>query len=751
MNHLPSLISDLALILSCAGIITLIFKRLKQPIVLGYIVAGIVAGQHFTFLPTVADQENIKTWAEIGVIFLLFFLGLDFSIKKLIKVGGSAIIGAVTIIICMMSTGVVVALSMGWNQMDSLFLGGMIAMSSTTIIYKAFQDLGVISQQFAGLVLSILVIEDILAILLMVMLSTVAVSHSFEGGVLFYHVIRLGFFLVLWFVVGLYVIPQFFHLVRRYLDDETLLVVSLGLCLFMVVLASKVGFSPALGAFIMGSLLAETIDADNIMKLVGPVKDLFGAIFFVSVGMMVDPTMLITYFWPILIITSVVMFGQAIFGTFGTLLGGMPFSTAIRCGFSLTQIGEFAFIIASLGMTLKVTSNFIYPIVVAVSVITTFFTPYMIRYSPRIATFLERVMPHSWLIALNKFSTGNHLASHNTYWSHLLKDILKVIIIYSTLCVAIIWTMLTFVHPLVVGWLPDPWGDVVTALVTMLFLSPFLQVIMVKKNHTIAFRALWADSRVNRGPLIALILMRIVIALLFVVYVLSRLVNLSIVVGIVIALLTLTFVIFSRNLKKSLRQLESRFAYNLDVKEEHRVYMGEELPTYVDHLITRDIHLTQIKLPANSSWSGMRLDELQVGQKYGCHIVSILRNKNRINVPGGEVRLYPEDVLQIIGTDKQLDDISKVIEAPEDTTYLIEKLKKQVVLKQVELSDKAVLAGVTIKESDLRKSYRLLLVGIDRRMDELVVPTAETVFEVGDLLWLVGEEDGLQRFIELNG
>jgi len=354
MNHLPSLISDLALILSCAGIITLIFKRLKQPIVLGYIVAGIVAGQHFTFLPTVADQENIKTWAEIGVIFLLFFLGLDFSIKKLIKVGGSAIIGAVTIIICMMSTGVVVALSMGWNQMDSLFLGGMIAMSSTTIIYKAFQDLGVISQQFAGLVLSILVIEDILAILLMVMLSTVAVSHSFEGGVLFYHVIRLGFFLVLWFVVGLYVIPQFFHLVRRYLDDETLLVVSLGLCLFMVVLASKVGFSPALGAFIMGSLLAETIDADNIMKLVGPVKDLFGAIFFVSVGMMVDPTMLITYFWPILIITSVVMFGQAIFGTFGTLLGGMPFSTAIRCGFSLTQIGEFAFIIASLGMTLQV-------------------------------------------------------------------------------------------------------------------------------------------------------------------------------------------------------------------------------------------------------------------------------------------------------------------------------------------------------------------------------------------------------------
>lgn len=312
MNHLPSLISDLALILSCAGIITLIFKRLKQPVVLGYIVAGIIAGQHISFFPSISDPENIKTWAEIGVVFLLFFLGLDFSIKKLIKVGGSAIIGAVTIIICMMSTGVIVALALGWNQMDALFLGGMIAMSSTTIIYKAFQDLGVTNQRFAGLVLSILVIEDILAILLMVMLSTVAVSHSFEGGLLFYHMVRLGFFLVLWFVVGLYVIPQFFHLVRRYLDDETLLVVSLGLCLFMVVLAAKAGFSPALGAFIMGSLLAETIDAGKVMKLVSPVKDLFGAIFFVSVGMMVEPTMLITYFWPIVIITTIVMLGRYI-------------------------------------------------------------------------------------------------------------------------------------------------------------------------------------------------------------------------------------------------------------------------------------------------------------------------------------------------------------------------------------------------------------------------------------------------------
>lgn len=375
----------------------------------------------------------------------------------------------------------------------------------------------------------------------------------------------------------------------------------------------------------------------------------------------------------------------------------------------------------------------------------------MIRYSPQFAAFFEKCMPRTWLIAINRFSTGTHLASHNTYWSHLLKNVLKIIVIYGTLCAAIIWVIFIFLHPLILEWIPKPWGNIVSALITMLIISPFLQVIIVKKNHSIAFRALWADSRVNRGPLIALILMRIVIALLFVVYVLSRLVGLPVIVGAIITLLTFIFVIFSRNLKKSLRQLESRFTYNLDVKEEHRVYMGEELPTYVDHLVTRDIHLTQVELPENSTWSGMRLDELQVGKKYDCHVVSILRSKTRINIPGGEVRLFPGDVVEMIGTDKQLEEVSKVIDAPTETSYLIEKLKKQVILKQVELSKKAVLVGVTVKDSDLRRSYKLLLVGIDRGIDKLVVPTADTVFEAGDLLWLVGEEAGLQRIIELNG
>ena len=320
MSHLPTLITDLALILASAGLMTLIFKRLKQPSVLGYIVAGILAGPHITLTPTVIDSGNIQTWADIGVVFLLFALGLEFSFKKLMKVGGPAIIAALTIIVGMVVLGFIVGVAMGWKQMDSIFLGGMLAMSSTSIIYKAFEDLGLRTQRFTGLVFGILVIEDLVAIVLMVMLSTMAVSKNFEGMEMVYSIGKLLFFLLLWFLTGIYIIPAFFRRTRLLMGDETLLIVSLGLCFLMVVFATAVGFSSALGAFVMGSILAETIEAEKIERLVKPVKDLFAAIFFVSVGMMVDPGMIAQYIWPIVIITLTVLVGQSVFGTLGVVL-----------------------------------------------------------------------------------------------------------------------------------------------------------------------------------------------------------------------------------------------------------------------------------------------------------------------------------------------------------------------------------------------------------------------------------------------
>ena len=396
MSELPTLIADLSLILLCAGIMTLLFKKLKQPLVLGYIVAGFLASPGMPYTPSVIDTTNIKIWADIGVIFLLFALGLEFSIKKIVKVGGTAVIAACTIIFCMILLGIGVGMSFGWQHMDCLFLGGMIAMSSTTIIYKAFDDLGLRKKQFTGLVLSILVLEDILAIVLMVMLSTMAVSNNFEGTEMLESIGKLLFFLILWFIVGIYLVPEFLKRSRKFMGEETLLIISLALCFGMVVIAARTGFSAAFGAFIMGSILAETIEAESITQIVKPVKDLFGAIFFVSVGMMVNLHMIVEYAIPILIITIAVIVGQSTFGTFGVLLSGKTLKTAMQCGFSLTQIGEFAFIIATLGVSLHVTSDFLYPIVVAVSVITTFLTPYMIRLAEPAYNFVDNHLSSSW-------------------------------------------------------------------------------------------------------------------------------------------------------------------------------------------------------------------------------------------------------------------------------------------------------------------------------------------------------------------
>ena len=457
MSELAPLISDLALILICAGLMTLIFKRLKQPLVLGYIVAGFLASPHFSLTPSVIDTASIHTWSEIGVIFLLFALGLEFSFKKLMKVGGAAVIAACFIIFSMIMIGMTVGWLFGWKSMDCLYLGGMLAMSSTTIIYKAFDDLGLRQQRFAGLVLSILIIEDILAIVLMVLLSTVAVSQNFEGGEMVFSIAKLVFFLILWFVVGIYLIPIFLKRSKKWVSNETMLILSLAMCFGMVVLAAKVGFSPAFGAFIMGSILAETVEAETIEKLVAPVKDLFGAIFFVSVGMMVDPAMIVAYIGPIITITLAILLGQIIFGTCGVILSGQPLKMAMQCGFSLTQIGEFAFIIASLGVSLNVTSSFLYPIVVAVSVITTFLTHYMIRLAVPAYTIVEKRMPEKWKQMLEQYASGLQTVNHENNWKKLLLDVTRMVSIYSVLCVAVILVSFQFVMPIFRLILPEDW------------------------------------------------------------------------------------------------------------------------------------------------------------------------------------------------------------------------------------------------------------------------------------------------------
>ena len=570
MSQLEPLIADLALILICAGAMTLLFKRLRQPVVLGYIVAGFLASPNMPYMPSVTDLHGIHLWSEIGVIFLLFALGLEFSFRKILRMGAAPIIAACAIIMCMMLVGMFTGQLFGWSQMDCIYLGGMLAMSSTTIIFKAFDDMGLRQKRFASLVLSVLIIEDILAIVLMVMLSTLAVSKEFEGTQMLMSILKLVFFLVLWFVVGIYLIPLFLRKVKPLMSNETMLITSLALCFGMVVIASAVGFSAAFGAFIMGSILAETVEAEQIEHLVTPVKDLFGAIFFVSVGMMVDVALIAEYIVPILCIIVAIMLGHTLLSTGGFLLAGQPLKTAMQCSFSLTQIGEFAFILATLGTSLHVTSDFLYPIVVAVSVFTTFTTPYMIRLAAPAYGIVERVLPKRWQKKLESNTSDEEeteTEEQQSRWRAYFKHVGIILLIHSVLCMAIIALMLYFGKPFISNMLPAPWAGIVTALLTIAMCSPFLWILMSDGSRSDNVVALWNSGRISRVKLVAFQLLRFVFGAAFVSYIIGRTVHWNGMLGIFVVLAIIFSIVFSPHLRERGERMTKTFIDNLSERE----------------------------------------------------------------------------------------------------------------------------------------------------------------------------------------
>ena len=755
MSELPELVKDLALILVVAGFVTLIFKKLKQPLVLGYIVAGFLVSPHMPYTMSVVDQGDIQTWADIGVIFLLFSLGLDFSIKKILKMGASPIIAACTIIFCMLALGVIVGYSFGWKEMDCIFLGGMVAMSSTTIIYKAFSDMGLTQQGFASTVMSVLILEDILAIVMMVMLSTVASGNSPDGVQLLGSIMKIGFFLVLWFVVGLFAIPLFLRSVRKILNSETLLIVSLGFCCLMAVISTQVGFSAAFGAFVMGSILAETVEADKIIRLVDPVKNLFGAIFFVSVGMLVKPDVIVQYAIPILLLVITILVGQALFGTLGYLLGGQTLKNAMRCGFSMAQVGEFAFIIATLGKSLGVISEFLYPVVVAVSVITTFLTPYMIRAAEPCYNVLVKHLPKRWVRRLTHIQTNNagESASTNNLWKVLMKKMILNTLIYGILSAAVIAIMFSATLPicrnLSIKWTGSHWiGNAVCGFLTILFIAPFLRSIVMKQNHSEAFKALWTDRRINRLPLTATILARVLIALSFIFYICNYLTRFKNALMIAIAVGILILMLLSRWLKKRSITLERLFIQNLQSRDIEAQKQGKKKPLFADHLIDRDIHITNLELPDDSLWAGKTLYSLRLRNRFGVHISSILRGSKHINIPNGGTILFPGDKLQAIGNDEQLTKLSKAMKAELQPT-ITDIEKHEMKLRSFAISKTSPFIGKTLKDSGIRDEYNCMVVGVDEGQKNLTLITPSRCLQAGDVLWVVGEEKDLERILAL--
>ena len=755
MSELPELVQDLALILVVAGFVTLLFKKLKQPLVLGYIVAGFLVSPHMSYTMSVVDQGDIQTWADIGVIFLLFSLGLDFSIKKILKMGASPIIAACTIIFSMMLLGVIVGHSFGWKEMDCIFLGGMVAMSSTTIIYKAFSDMGLTQQGFASTVMSVLILEDILAIVMMVMLSTVASGNSPDGVQLLGSIMKIGFFLVLWFVVGLFAIPLFLRSVRKILNSETLLIVSLGFCCLMAVISTQVGFSAAFGAFVMGSILAETVEADKIIRLVDPVKNLFGAIFFVSVGMLVKPDVIVQYAIPILLLVITILVGQALFGTLGYLLGGQTLKNAMRCGFSMAQVGEFAFIIATLGKSLGVISEFLYPVVVAVSVITTFLTPYMIRAAEPCYNVLVKHLPKRWVRRLTHIQTNNagESASTNNLWKVLMKKMIFNTLIYGILSAAVIAIMFSAALPicrnLSIKWTGSHWiGNAVCGFLTILFIAPFLRSIVMKQNHSEAFKALWTDRRINRLPLTATILARVLIALSFIFYICNYLTRFKNALMIAVAVGLLILMLLSRWLKKRSITLERLFIQNLQSRDIEAQKQGKKKPLFANHLIDRDIHIANLELPDDSLWAGKTLYSLKLRNRFGVHISSILRGSQRINIPNGGTILFPGDKLQAIGDDEQLTKLSKAMKAElQPTITNIEKHEMK--LRSFTISKTSPFIGKPLKDSGIRDKYNCMVVGVDEGQKNLTLITPSRCLQAGDVLWVVGEEKDLERILAL--
>lgn len=751
MEENLNLVADLALILISAGIITVIFRWLKQPLILGYLVAGFLVGPHFGLFPDVTSVHTVDQWAEIGIIFLLFSLGLEFSFKKLLKVGSSALITAMTIFIGMLVVGMTVGKAMGWTTMESIFLGGMISMSSTTIIIKSFEDLGLKKKPFANIVFGTLIIEDLLAILLMVLLSTLAVSKHFSGEEMVGSILKLIFFMVLWFTVGIFLIPIAMRKAKSFLNDETLLVLAIGLCFGMVIFANAVGFSSALGAFVMGSILAETLQGEKIEKMIENIKNLFGAIFFVSVGMMVDPQIIVQYWKPVLLLTLIVTFGQPFLATLGVLISGRPLKTSIRAGMSLSQIGEFAFILASLGASLGVMREFIYPVMVAVSVITTFITPYFMKLSAPFSEWLEDHIPPKVMTFLNQYSASSQRVSNKSEWNKLLQVVIVRIVMYTILAIAINIGVYKLVYPLLldnVTHLSELTVKWISTILTILCMFPFLYGLAINRGKVSAtFEKLWYDKRSNRGILVAIILFRVFLSIALCVSVFFNYFPFSYWVLFAGVIAFVLFILISRSDIVRFEKMENLFLSNLNEKDNLERKKRPITTSLKDKMPGYNINIDKIVVSPNAPFIGQSLMEIPFHQEFGVNIVKIIRGNQIITLPSSQERIYPTDILYAIGTEEQITrfvdsmDYSTGEELPEDAL--------DVVVTSILLSEKSQLANRKIAQSEVR-NYGCMIIGVERGEDSVMNPPADLTMLPDDIIWLVGDKKNLDKIIEIN-
>ena len=746
MESLPPLFSDLALILVTAGITTIIFKWLKQPVVLGYIVAGFIIGPAFNLFPGITDKADIDVWGKIGVVFLLFALGLEFSFKRLKKLGATGAITAITELVIMFTVGFTIGKIIGWQDMNCIFLGCMLSISSTTIIIKAFDDLNMKRHKFTNIVFGVLVVEDLVAVLLLVVLSTLSVSKSFDGGELVFSLLKLMFFLIIWFIVGIYLIPTFLQKSRKLMSEETLLVFAIGLCFGMVYMATKAGFSEALGAFMMGSILAETIEADKIHSLVNPIKNLFGAIFFVTVGMLIDPHVIVQYWLPIVIITLAVMFIKSFSATLGVLISGQDLKTSMQAGFCFSQIGEFSFIIATLGLSFKVIDPFMYPIIVSVSIITTFFTPFFMKLSVPVYDKLYPRIPEKVKVALNRYSSGSKAVEQENNVRSYVKSQVFALLIYGSILTAVLLLSNILFKPFITSKIEGFWGGVVGALVTLAVMAPFMRALISKKNKGFTlFKKLLQERKINYGLLVSLSMLRYIAALFFLGAVMVSYVNLATGYLLVLVFAALILIRNSKGILHFYQQIESRFMHNLNVRQEEKKKNSAVL---IPEQQAKNFYLEQMVISGDSEIVGKPLKELQIREKYEVNIVSILRGSKVINLPNRDTVLYPADKITIVGSDEHVTQMKSLVEKDDDLIAPKDK-RTQMDLYSLHITPDHPFCHKSINDSKIRVKYQALVIAIERGDDHLMNPESAEMLLPDDVIWFVCEQSQLKAIMDL--
>ena len=739
MDALPPLFLDLAVILVTAGVITVVFKWLRQPLVLGYIVAGFFVGPYFPWFPGVSDTGDVKVWSDIGIVFLMFALGLDFSVRKLKKVGGTGAITALTELLVMFLAGFTLGHMLGWRPMERIFLGCMLSISSTTIIVKSFDDLRLKQQRFASTTTAVLVVEDLVAVLLLVLLSTLSVGRSFDGGALAMSMARLAFFLLVWFLFGIFLIPTFLRWMRRHMTEETLCIVAVGLCFLMVVAASYAGFSTALGAFIMGAILAETIEADVIGRVIAPVKNLFGAVFFVSVGMMVNPSVLARHILPILLIALVVVLVKPLAATTGILVSGKPLRGAVQSGFCFCNIGEFSFIIAGLGVSYGVIGSHLYPIIVSVSIVTTFVTPYMIKGAlPFHDSVLLRLLPARAQEALARYAANASSDRAEPTLRRFVRLQLTSIVVFSAVIGALAWVSTDLLKPVLnrtfvtADGTPSFWGNLLGCVGTLLALTPFLWALMAKNVNRKKIKAMLKEYAHSHGIVVAFLLLRAFLALASMGYVISQYIHPAAGLLVALTLVALFLLPLSRRAVAFYGRIEDTFRGNLNERQQqHSFQVPQELE--------RNFHMERMTVSAYSSYVGRTLQDSGLRQAYGVNVVSVERAGVIHDLPPKEMMFMPQDRVTFLGDDDALGRLRAAVEVEPDM-LIHDHSDNELKIESTVIEPGSPLAGVDLRHSNVQRDYHALVIAIQHGEEYITNPPASQVLQEGDVVWYVSPD-----------